>query len=1102
MTQGCPGCGRGPDTDAVEVIRLNVELEGLHKRLRAARNEVITLEAWIGDVAARRNAAAQRVRQAVRAGQAAAPRAVRTGREDPDPEPWGGRPSGVLEERRLTTLTAQNVLFALGGLLLVVAAAVFTAVAWAQVGVVGRAAILAIATGAILAVPPFAVRRGLTGAAETLAAVGLLMILLDGYAAWAVDFLGVRAMAPAAYAAVVCAVASGTAFAYSKLVRLPGPRIAALLLVQPVVPLIAVAADAGVTGWSVALTGVAAVNVAVLWRLRFAPAGAGLVAYVCGSIAAACAAAAAVADLTMARSASGAAAAGGALVLVTAVATGAAVLARHRTAQTVTAGLLTIATCVAVAGWALLISPGTPVLRLAVIALAVAVPAALLRTRLPEPVGQGPWAGALLVATVPAAGVLAATVRAVVSSAEAARPLLAAGWDVTVSGAGWDLPVAAVAVLSAYAILLPTLPRADLALGGLAVVTLLAPAALRLPWWSAAVLGTIVAVVALALAARARDVRGLDVRLAVCVILGGHAVVVAFGAAAVVAGVCATIALAGVGVAVLVRSGPRRADVGAGGLTTGLLAIGPAVWFGLLAVEASATVRVRALLVVTVALCLVARRTPGYVAQVTGVALLFAAGAPLWGILGDDPVSLSAAAGLLLVASLTAVPQGRGPGSLGAAAVLVAGLVVAAGPDLLAVLVDPYRAVGSAWSGVVPEPAPGSWATVAAVLMSAVAAWFSMKALGHAVWAVAPLAGLAIPLTAAAADAPWPAVPLTTLVTGLAGLIAGTLLPVPAPWRTPLLVAFGWLAGAGLAGTTPLQGPMLAAFALLVISGATIGTAARDEPARITGWTVAGLSLSVVAYTAADLATRQPALPVLAAAAVAATLEWFLAARRPREAPALAAVAHSTAVIALLIAGTPARAALIATLWSLVLAIRALRPAEHRAIRARYALAAAACALLGWWLFLTSRHVGTVEIYTVPAALVALAGGWQARRSRLELPSWTAYGPALAAGFLPSLAIIANSDTGDPQYLRRLVLGVGGLVVLIIGARARLQAPVIAGGTVVVLIALHELVRFWDLVPRWVPLAISGLLLVGIATTMEQRRRDVLRLRDAVRRMS
>ena len=74
--------------------------------------------------------------------------------------------------------------------------------------------------------------------------------------------------------------------------------------------------------------------------------------------------------------------------------------------------------------------------------------------------------------------------------------------------------------------------------------------------------------------------------------------------------------------------------------------------------------------------------------------------------------------------------------------------------------------------------------------------------------------------------------------------------------------------------------------------------------------------------------------------------------------------------------------------------------------------------------------------------------------------------------------------------------------MLLAGARVRLQAPVVTGGATLLLVALHELVQFWDLLPRWVPLAAGGLLLVGVATTMEQRRRDLARLRAAITRMA
>jgi hypothetical protein len=109
------------------------------------------------------------------------------------------------------------------------------------------------------------------------------------------------------------------------------------------------------------------------------------------------------------------------------------------------------------------------------------------------------------------------------------------------------------------------------------------------------------------------------------------------------------------------------------------------------------------------------------------------------------------------------------------------------------------------------------------------------------------------------------------------------------------------------------------------------------------------------------------------------------------------------------------------------------------------------------------------------------------------------YGPALAAALLPTLASVL-ADEGQP--LRRLLLGAGALGVLLAGAYGRLRAPVVTGGAVLAVVALHELVLVWDLLPRWIPLAAAGLLLVGLAMTLERRRRDLARFRATLARMS
>src|SRR5207248_3158895 len=118
-----------------------------------------------------------------------------------------GPPVAPAARPETSVRTVQNVLFVLGGLLLGSAAVVFTAVAWARFGVAGRAAILAVTTLLVLAVPPAALARRLAATAETFAALGLLLVLLDGYAAWYVDLAGVATvLSPAGYAGTVCAV--------------------------------------------------------------------------------------------------------------------------------------------------------------------------------------------------------------------------------------------------------------------------------------------------------------------------------------------------------------------------------------------------------------------------------------------------------------------------------------------------------------------------------------------------------------------------------------------------------------------------------------------------------------------------------------------------------------------------------------------------------------------------------------------------------------------------------------------------------------------------------------------------------------------------------
>jgi hypothetical protein len=331
------------------------------------------------------------------------------------------------------------------------------------------------------------------------------------------------------------------------------------------------------------------------------------------------------------------------------------------------------------------------------------------------------------------------------------------------------------------------------------------------------------------------------------------------------------------------------------------------------------------------------------------------------------------------------------------------------------------------------------------------------------------------------------------------------------------------LAAAGLTGALPTEGTTLAALGVTLAVAAAGGAAGRTPGARVGSWLAAvatGLLLALAAAMAAGLDRRPAAYSVLAAAALALVGAILLRGRRPArataiEATAVEAAAHAGAVVALLLAIESARhAAGVCVLWGVVLGLRALVPGEAAGLRRTFVGAAAGAEVLAWWLLMAGAQVDLVEAYSVPAAVVALFAGWlaighragsaraglgRAGSSHAGSSSWVAYGPGLAAGFLPSLAMVFVAD-GHP--LRRLLLGLAGLAVLLAGVAWRRQSPVVFGGGTLALVALHELLLVWDLLPRWIPLAAAGLLLVGLAMTLERRRRDLSRVRDALARMS
>lgn len=875
-----------------------------------------------------------------------------------------------------TPRSAQNVLLTLGGTLLTIAAVAFTLVSWGSMGIGGRAAVLSVVTSAALAAPVALLRRSLVSTAESVAALGLVLMVLDAYALHRValpetDGLG--------YSAVAAAVLAGAWTAYgSALPRLRVPLPVAVVAGQLPLPLGALAAGGGPTAFA--------------WA-----------------------------------------------ALVTAAADGAVVLwARPRSVR-----ITAVTGAVALGGWALLTGGWLSL--------------------------TSPWSGAALL-LAGAAVTLYVSWRA---------PALAVG----------AAAVAGLAALTAAGGLVRTAVPADWAVPGY-VLCALALASL----WR---MGTVPATGTGAAGTGPADAGVTEAGT------GGAGPADAGAAGTGAAGAGAGGAEAGTG-----PTGAAPAGAGASG--TGAAEAGAAG-------TGSAGTGVPG-------------AGPAGVGAVGGGAV---GGAGRGGGGRGGRGASSAGGGFRL-------PRGVRLGLAGAGAGVATLGVVWALPPVVAGLLGPMARTTAVWSGEhtgrVLTSYPATAALVLAVAVAALAAvprlWGRCGALALA-WALLTAlpvslglpyaATLALQLVTSAA-ALWIAVRPGPLTPGLRAPVRQGAEPEtgagPAtPWTswaprrtgagTPAVepaTVLGWCAYAGglasavsaVALALDVRGAtftVLGVVLVLLTGVAALGTDARRVVAAV-GAVLTGTGLVCAVAAAGGFADHWTALALLLVPAVTAAVG---ARTRPR-AVALA-VEITGAAVALpafgLAVSRPAFLALVLALGGVIAAATAVRPERRRFA----SWTAAALFLLATWVRLADWEVTTPEAYTLPVTVPALVLGFLRRRRDTEASSWTAYGPGLAATLLPSLLAAWT----DPEWLRPLALGVAALAVTLIGARFRLQALLVLGGVVLALDGLHELapyvVQVVGALPRWLPPALAGLLLLALGATYEQRLRDARRLRDRVARM-
>ncbi|MBB2945579.1 hypothetical protein FB565_005312 [Actinoplanes lutulentus] len=180
---------------------------------------------------------------------------VTTAPRRPPPAPPGHPPEA-------STQSVQNILLALGALLLGIAAVVFAGVAVDNP--FARTLILAIATGIALTVAPGVARRGLTSTGETIAAVGLVLFPMTLFALHGSTIVGGPDVPVALYLGITFAITAVAGFVYAGVTRLAAPRYATVIATQPVAPLLAYPMIQSPAGWGLALTAVAVLDLLLL----------------------------------------------------------------------------------------------------------------------------------------------------------------------------------------------------------------------------------------------------------------------------------------------------------------------------------------------------------------------------------------------------------------------------------------------------------------------------------------------------------------------------------------------------------------------------------------------------------------------------------------------------------------------------------------------------------------------------------------------------------------------------------------------------------------------------------------------------------------------
>lgn len=380
------------------------------------------------------------------------------------------------------------------------------------------------------------------------------------------------------------------------------------------------------------------------------------------------------------------------------------------------------------------------------------------------------------------------------------------------------------------------------------------------------------------------------------------------------------------------------------------------------------------------------------------------------------------------------------------------------------------------------DVAPWLLTPLLVVLAAAGCALVALAApLRRTTWLVA-LSGAAVVgliATAALSGAPLAAVVGMEAAVGVAALLGAELLPE----RTGT-----WLRGVGLvvlaaATASALPNDLMTALVLAVAGVAAVLLMQRTDVTGDVAGAVLPVALAGLVWSVAEVANVAPvdrAIPIM-------LLVGGFAIWRP-EPPleASAAVAGAVAAAGSVTSAQDVQLALAVHLTvagALVTATALVHPSRRFLAWPGGLLLAAAT-----WVRLAQLGVHAPEAYTLPSALVLVAlGCWRLRRD--DATTLKVLAPGLTLAVVPSLLAALE----DPVSLRALVLGLACLCLVLVGVALRWGAPLVIGAGAGALLVLRVLAPYAAVVPTWLVIGVSGVLLTVVGVTWESRLRDVRR---------